>query len=328
MVQIVQKTLDDYKEFKGKDDALRAVEIIVRLEYLPLLGRLEYIKQKVFEKLEKAGLIGRNEVKTYAVSLPEINVYFEQYWYSNTALSDASKMRVNSIEKLEEFREKVIGANQKVMKNLPEGTPTKLYFGVIRKAAKLGDENAKKALNELTSKKLVEVKLFESIDTRNVDLVKLVGEAKKWTEAVQEKLDIYADKDFAASYIQYLAKRYVDVYFRLQEKKKEIFDLIKEYNLLGSPSSIKIKSEYGTVYLGVYDEIEYRGANERQIKEILFKYGFRSEEFVAIDIGKIMRSEKYKEVRDQLSNSGYINPEIIKRARIIGAKEDFKNLKR
>ncbi|MGC9011057.1 MAG: hypothetical protein ACP5JN_02865 [Candidatus Micrarchaeia archaeon] len=299
---IIQKNLDEYQKL-SKEDAKLAVENKVKLEYLPLLGMLKKTEESIFSKLEKSGLIGKDKTITIKVPLAGATAYIEQFEYSDTLLSKISKQRVEGPESLAQFRQRVKEANEMAAEISSKfgAVPTRLYFGVLRRAAKAGDEEARAALDELYSKNLIEIVPKESIDTRNVDMPSLIAEAKRVDGTiVQEKLDIYADESFSISIISIEVAKYLRIKSRLDRVKNEIFEIVWEYKLLDIGMSMRIETEYGKVYIGIYDEIKYNREGEKEIKEVLSKHNFSRGEYESLDISKIMRNKKYEGLRKEL----------------------------
>jgi len=306
---IMQKTLDDFKIHNG-DEALNSVSIIVRMDYLQILGELQKIKREVFSNLEKANLMKEGEQNTIKVSLPGYDVSLEKFMYSDTPITKAAKMKVNDINSLNKFREAIAQANEDIFKKLSEfggKITTRLYFGVLRKAAKVKDEKAINALSELQENGLIQIEIRENIDTRNLDIDKLVKDVKH-NNIVQEKIDLYADESYTLEYVSGLLKSYIKLWEERNEKENEIFSILREFNLIGPGKSIKVTTDYGTVYIGAYENINYKKVDEEKIKDTLSNYGFREEEFTIIDLTKIMRSEKYALLRKWLEEEKYISP--------------------
>jgi len=326
---IIQKTLDDFKIHNG-NEALNLVSTIVRMDYLPILAELQKIKKDIFSNLKKANFLKEDQSKTIKVSLPGYDVYLENLIYSNTPITNAVKMRVNDTESLNKFREAIAQVNENIFKSLSEfgeKIPTRLYFGVLRRAAKVGDEKAINALSELQHEKgIIQIEIWENIDTRNLDTDKLVKDAVKHNNIVQEKIDLYADESYASEYISGLLKSYIKSREELDEKKNEIFSILKEFNLIEPGKSIKVTTNYGTVYIGAYENIKYKKINEEEIKDTLLRYGFREEEFTTIDLTKIMRSEKYAllRIRKKLEEEKYILPNPEERIYIRGTIKEAK----
>ena len=314
---IMQKTLDDFKIHNG-DEALNLVSTIV-MDYLQILGELQKIKREVFSNLEKANLMKEEESKTIKVSLPGYDVYLEKFMYSDTPITKAAKMKVDNRESLNKFREAIAQANEDIFKKLSEfggKIPTTLYFGVLRRAAKVKDEKAINALSELQEKGLIQIEIRENIDTRNLDIDKLVKDVKH-NNIVQEKIDLYADESYTLEYVSGLLKSYIKLWEERNEKENEIFSILREFNLIGPGKSIKVTTDYGTVYIGAYENINYKKVDEEKIKDTLSNYGFREEEFTIIDLTKIMRSsEKYALLRKKLEEEKYISPKLEERIRI------------
>jgi hypothetical protein len=314
---IMQKTLDDFK-IHNDNEALNLVSTIVRMDYLQILGELQKIKREIFSNLEKANLMKEGEQNTIKVSLPGYDVYLEKFMYSDTPITKAAKMKVNDINSLNKFRAAIAQANEDIFKKLSEfgGIPTSLYFGVLRRAAKVGDEKAINALSELRKKGLIQIEIRENIDTRNLDIDKLVKDVKH-NNIVQEKIDLYADESYTLEYVSGLLKSYIKLWEERNEKENEIFSILQEFNLIGPGKSIKVTTDYGTVYIGAYENINYEKVDEEKIKDTLSNYGFREEEFTIIDLTKIMRSsEKYALLRKKLEEEKYISPKLEERIRI------------
>jgi len=312
---IMQKTLDDFKIHNG-DEALNLVSTIV-MDYLQILGELQKIKREVFSNLEKANLMKEGEQNTIKVSLPGYDVYLEKFMYSDTPITKAAKMKVDNRESLNKFREAIAQANEDIFKKLSEfggKIPTTLYFGVLRRAAKVKDEKAINALSELQEKGLIQIEIRENIDTRNLDIDKLVKDVKH-NNIVQEKIDLYADESYTLEYVSGLLKSYIKLWEERNEKENEIFSILREFNLIGPGKSIKVTTDYGTVYIGAYENINYKKVDEEKIKDTLSNYGFREEEFTIIDLTKIMR-EKYALLRKKLEEEKYISPKLEERIRI------------
>jgi len=313
---IMQKTLDDFKIHNG-DEALNSVSTIVIMDYLPILARLQKIKKEIFSNLEKANLMKEEEPKTIKVSLPGYDVSLEKFMYSDTPIAKAAKMKVDNRESLNKFREAIAQANEDIFKSLSEISekiPTTLYFGVLRRAAKVKDEKAINALSELQEKGLIQIEIRENIDTRNLDIDKLVKDVKH-NNIVQEKIDLYADEGYTLEYVSGLLKSYIKLWEERNEKENEIFSILQEFNLIGPGKSIKVTTDYGTVYIGAYENINYKKVDEEKIKDTLSNYGFREEEFTIIDLTKIMR-EKYALLRKKLEEEKYISPKLEERIRI------------
>ena len=312
---IMQKTLDDFKIHNG-DEALNLVSTIV-MDYLQILGELQKIKREVFSNLEKANLMKEGEQNTIKVSLPGYDVSLEKFMYSDTPITKAAKMKVDNRESLNKFREAIAQANEDIFKKLSEfggKIPTTLYFGVLRRAAKVKDEKAINALSELQEKGLIQIEIRENIDTRNLDIDKLVKDVKH-NNIVQEKIDLYADESYTLEYVSGLLKSYIKLWEERNEKENEIFSILREFNLIGPGKSIKVTTDYGTVYIGAYENINYKKVDEEKIKDTLSNYGFREEEFTIIDLTKIMR-EKYALLRKKLEEEKYISPKLEERIRI------------
>ncbi|MFP3278247.1 MAG: hypothetical protein RXO43_01635 [Candidatus Micrarchaeota archaeon] len=314
---IMQKTLDDFKIHDN--EALNLVSTIVRMDYLQILGELQKIKREVFSNLEKANLMKEGEQNTIKVSLPGYDVSLEKFMYSDTPITKAAKMKVDNRESLNKFREAIAQANEDIFKKLSEfggKIPTTLYFGVLRRAAKVKDEKAINALSELQEKGLIQIEIRENIDTRNLDIDKLVKDVKH-NNIVQEKIDLYADESYTLEYVSGLLKSYIKLWEERNEKENEIFSILQEFNLIGPGKSIKVTTDYGTVYIGAYENINYEKVDEEKIKDTLSNYGFREEEFTIIDLTKIMRSsEKYALLRKKLEEEKYISPKLEERIRI------------
>ena len=324
---VVQKTLDDFFKVHNDKEALNFVSFIVRTEYLPILAELQRIKREIFSDIKKANLMYSKESNTIKVSLPGYDVYLENLIYSNTPISDAAKMKVNDKESLNRFRKAIAQANENIFKGLPrfdKEIPTHLYFGVLIKAAKVGDQNAINALRELQENGLIQIEQWENIDTRDIDTNKLINEAKH-TSVVQEKIDLYAGGRYALEYIGELLKSYIMLWRELNKKKDEIFSTLREFNLIEPGKSIKVTTDYGTVYIGAYENIRYEKINEEEIKDTLLKYGFRKEEFTVLDLTTIMRNERYAWFRKKLEEEKYISPTPEKRIYI---RNIFKEAKR
>ena len=324
---IIQKTLDDFKIHNG-NEALNLVSTIVRMDYLPILAELQKIKKDIFSNLKKANFLKEDQSKTIKVSLPGYDVYLEKLMYSDTPITKAAKMKVNDTESLNEFREAIVQVNENISKSLSKfgkKIPKILYFGVLRRAAKVGDKNAINALSELQHEKgIIQIEIWENIDTRNLDTDKLVKDAVKHSNIVQEKIDLYADESCALEYIRGLLKSYIKSREELDEKKNEIFSILREFNLIEPGKSIKVTTNYGTVYIGAYENIKYKKINEEEIKDTLLRYGFREEEFTTIDLTKIMRSEKYALLRKRLEEEKYILPNPEERIYIRSAIKEAK----
>jgi len=237
--------------------------------------------------------------------------------YSDTPITKAAKMKVDNRESLNKFREAIAQANEDIFKKLSEfggKIPTTLYFGVLRRAAKVKDEKAINALSELQEKGLIQIEIRENIDTRNLDIDKLVKDVKH-NNIVQEKIDLYADESYTLEYVSGLLKSYIKLWEERNEKENEIFSILREFNLIGPGKSIKVTTDYGTVYIGAYENINYKKVDEEKIKDTLSNYGFREEEFTIIDLTKIMR-EKYALLRKKLEEEKYISPKLEERIRI------------
>jgi len=298
------------------------------MDYLPILAELQKIKKDIFSNLKKANFLKEDQSKTIKVSLPGYDVYLEKLIYSDTPITKAAKIKVNDTEGLNEFREAIVQANENISKSLSKfdkKTPTRLYLGVLIRAAKVGDKNAINALSELQHEKgIIQIEIWENIDTRNLDTDKLVKDAVKHSNIVQEKIDLYADESYALEYIRGLLKSYIKSWEELDEKKNEIFSILKEFNLIEPGKSIKVTTNYGTVYIGAYENIKYKKINEEEIKDTLLRYGFREEEFTTIDLTKIMRSEKYALLRKRLEEEKYILPNPEERIYIRSAIKEAK----
>ena len=324
---IIQKTLDDFKIHNG-NEALNLVSTIVRMDYLPILAELQKIKKDIFSNLKKANFLKEDRSKTIKVSLPGYDVYLENLIYSNTPIANAAKIKVNDTGSLNKFREAIAQVNENIFKSLSEfgeKIPTSLYFGVLRRAAKVGDKNAINALSELQHEKgIIQIEIWENIDTRNLDTDKLVKDAVEHNNIVQEKIDLYADESYALEYISGLLKSYIKSREELDEKKNEIFSILREFNLIDPGKSIKVTTNYGTVYIGAYENIKYKKINEEEIKDTLLRYGFRDEEFTTIDLTKIMSSEKYALLRKRLEEEKYILPNPEERIYIRGTIKEAK----
>ena len=328
---MVEKTLDDFFKLYSGNEALSFVINTVRRDYLPIFAELQMIKREVFSDLEKADLINGNEPKTIKISLPGYDVYLEKLIYSNTPISNAAKIRVNDRKSLDEFRKTIAQVNKNIFKSLSDFSkiPTSLYFGVLRKAEKVWDKNAINAIRELQGKGIIQIEIWENVDTRNLDIDMLVKDAVKRNKIVQETIDLYIGERYALGYISGLLKSYIRLKEQLDEKKNEIFSILREFNLIDPDKSIRVTTNYGTVYIGAYENIRYKKINEEEIKDTLLRYGFREEEFTTIDLTKIMRSEKYALLRKRLEEEKYISPIPEERIYIRDVTRDvFKETKR
>ena len=330
-ILMAEKTLDDFFKLYSGNEALNFVINTVRRDYLPIFAELQMIKREVFSGLEKADLINGNEPKTIKISLPGYDVYLEKLIYSNTPISNAAKIRVNDRKSLDEFRKTIAQVNENIFKSLSDfgKIPTNLYFGVLRKAEKVWDKNAINAIRELQGKGIIQIEIWENIDTRNLDIDMLVKDAVKRNKIVQETIDLYIGERYALGYISGLLKSYIRLKEQLNEKKKEIFSVLREFNLIDPDKSIRVTTNYGTIYIGAYENIRYKKINEEEIKDTLLRYGFREEEFTTIDLTKIMRSEKYALLRKRLEEEKYISPIPEERVYIRNVTRDvFKETKR
>jgi len=330
-ILMVEKTLDDFFKLYSGNEALNFVINTVRRDYLPIFAELQMIKREVFSGLEKADLINGNEPKTIKISLPGYDVYLEKLIYSNTPISNAAKIRVNDRKSLDEFRKTIAQVNENIFKSLSDfgKIPTNLYFGVLRKAEKVWDKNAINAIRELQGKGIIQIEIWENVDTRNLDIDMLVKDAVKRNKIVQETIDLYIGERYALGYISGLLKSYIRLKEQLDEKKNEIFSILREFNLIDPDKSIRVTTNYGTVYIGAYENIRYKKINEEEIKDTLLRYGFREEEFTTIDLTKIMRSEKYALLRKRLEEEKYISPIPEERVYIRNVTRDvFKETKR
>jgi len=310
-ILMVEKTLDDFFKLYSGNEVLNFVINTVRRDYLSIFAELQMIKREVFSDLEKADLINGNEPKTIKISLPGYDVYLEKLIYSNTPISNAAKIRVNDRKSLNEFRKTIAQVNKNIFKSLSDfgkEIPTSLYFGVLRKAEKVWDKNAINAIRELQGKGIIQIEIWENVDTRNLDIDMLVKDAVKHNKIVQETIDLYIGERYALEYIGGLLKSYIRLKEQLDEKKNEIFSILRGFNLIDPDKSIRVTTNYGTVYIGAYENIRYKKINEEEIKDTLLRYGFREEEFTTIDLTKIMRSEKYALLRKRLEEEKYISP--------------------
>jgi len=330
-ILMVEKTLDDFFKLHSGNEALSFVINTVRRDYLPIFAELQMIKREVFSGLEKADLINGNEPKTIKISLPGYDVYLEKLMYSSTPISNAAKMMVSDRKSLNEFRKTIAQVNKNIfsLSDFGKGIPTRLYFGVLRKAEKVWDKNAINAIRELQEKGIIQIEIWENIDTRNLDIDMLVKDAVKRNKIVQETIDLYIGERYALECISELLKSYIRLNEQLDEKKNEIFSILREFNLIDPDKSVRVTTDYGTVYIGAYENIRYKKINEEEIKDTLLRYGFREEEFTTIDLTKIMRSEKYALLRKRLEEEKYISPIPEERIYIRDVTRDvFKEAKR
>jgi hypothetical protein len=313
----IQKSIDDYSRLT-KEEARHIIELEIISNYLPLLGKLKILEEKIFNRLEEAGFFKEGQGTVY-IDLDGSKAYVEKYTYSNTWLSNLSKAKVESEKELQDLRERMMRANRAALEIASKyGTkPEKLYFGLIKKEAKFGYENARKAIEMLSSTGLIQVYVNEIIDTRGVDIQMLVNDsAKTKKETFQDTLDSYA-KDSNSIVNLYISK-FAKLREELKNSKENIFSLVKEYSLVEIGSSIRINTKYGPVYVGLYENIRYRKEDEKKIEEILIKHRFNKYEFKTIDITKILRRNKAGQngAAQELENEGYITKIDEKRIEI------------
>ncbi|MGC8699964.1 MAG: hypothetical protein ACP5RK_03135 [Candidatus Micrarchaeia archaeon] len=321
---VIQKTLDEYG--KSKEEALAAVRSLV-YDYLNLSAKQKALEEEVFSRLYKSGIIKENEKKTIPIEFKGKMAYIEQFESSITSLVKASNMKITDSKSYSAFREALRNANS-IIEEIPS-LPTRLYFRAITKGAKIGDENAKNVIGTLYDLNLIEFKFVENIDTRNIDFSTLIDKAKKERKIIQENLDMYIDRDYTISYVSRLIQNsYFSIYKKLDQVKDQIFLIINEFKLINefNLGTIKISTDYGNVYIGVYEDIEYKKEDEERIKKILKDAGFGVEIEVP-DMQKLNR-DKYRKMKAELENRGYIEgKEVVKRI-VIREKEELSNLKR
>ena len=313
----IQKSIDEYSRLT-KEEARHIIELEIISNYLPILGRLKILEEKIFHRLEEAGFFKEGQGTVY-IDLDGSKAYVEKYTYSNTWLSNLSKVKVESEEGLVDLRERMMRANKAALEIASKYgiKPEKLYFGLIKKEAKFGYENAREAIERLSSTGLIQVHVNEVIDTRNIDVQMLVNDSTKVEkETFQETLDSYA-KD-SNSIVNFYILKFAKLRDELENSKENIFSLVKEYSLVEVGSSIRINTKYGPVYIGLYENIEYRKEDEKKIEEILIKHGFNRYEFKTIDITKILRRKKIGQsnVAQELENEGYLTKIDEKRIEI------------
>ncbi|MGC9204833.1 MAG: hypothetical protein ACP5FN_00960 [Candidatus Micrarchaeia archaeon] len=318
-----QVTLDKYEKL---DKPIEALANLVRVKYVPTFIRLKSEEERLFGYADKLHLLD-SEKKTIAIPLQYSKVYIEQYQYPNTRLSSVAKVSAKTQKAVESFRSTVRKITDEALRAISElgiskDESTKLYFGIITKMASIGNENALKALCELEEKGLITYNESKSIDTRSLNIESKVevlkGVARKHAEF--ENLDIYAENAVAEAKLREMViKDYLPIYYELKKYEEEIFEIVKNYNLAES-GSVKVRTDYGNVYIGIYKEMGYSKYNAEEIKSVLINYGFSDSDFTAIDISSINRKASadkvYSRAIEILKNMGYAEYSRMRRIEI------------
>jgi len=328
-----QITLDKYEKL---ENPLQALVNVIRVEYVPAFIRLKAHEAKVFAYAEKLGLLA-NEKDTIKIPMQYANIYIEQYPLSETKLSKIAKAPAKTERAIDSFRRNINEATEKALDSisklgLSHAEVTKIYFGVINKMASSGNANAIAALSELEEKELINYKKVRSIDTRGLEIESklnaLKSAARKRNEI--ESLDVYFDKNVAEEKVKHLViNDYLPLYYELKRYEEEAFAIAAEYNLLGR-GSIRVTTDFGNLYIGIYNELEYDKYNAEAIKNVLIANGFAKSDFTAIDISyinkKARESKVYAEAVETLKNIGYV--EFSKMQRIEVKAQEAKNIRR